>query len=79
MEKRRGGKENGYRVKFNIKPTAPSFTDIKEGDDVTFRFVHEVRTGKQRFDVNDWVALSNNSKDYGTKNPDLFFKFYEKI
>jgi hypothetical protein len=72
-------KENGYKVKFYAKPTAPSFAGIKEGDEVTFRFVHEYKTGTMQYDVKDWVALSNNIKDYGTKNPDFFFKFYEKI
>lgn len=68
-----------YNIKFNIKPNAPSFTYIKPGDDVTFRFVHEAKTGEKEYTVNDWVALSNQSKDYGVKKPDFFNKFYEKL
>lgn len=72
-------KENGYRIKFHAKPNAPWFTNITEGNEVTFRFVHEVRTGAKEYTVNDWVAISNDIKDYGIKNPDYFYKFYEKI
>jgi beta-lactamase regulating signal transducer with metallopeptidase domain len=70
---------NGYKIKFNIKPTAPDFTNIEWGDHVTFRFVHEVKTGKKEYVVNDWISLTTNIKDYGIKNPDFFYKFYEKI
>jgi hypothetical protein len=70
---------NGYKIKFNIKPDAPDFKGIEWGDHVTFRFVHEVKTGAKEYTVNDWVALSTDIKDYGIKNPDLFNKFYEKI
>jgi hypothetical protein len=70
---------NGYKIKFNIKPSAPNFANIKNGDQVRFRFVHEVKTGAKEYTVNDWVALSTNIKEYGVKNPDYFYKFYEKI
>jgi hypothetical protein len=70
---------NGYHIKFNVKPSAPRFEDIAQGDRVRFRFVHEVKTGSKEYTVDDWVSLSTDVKDYGVKNPDLFFKFYEKI
>ncbi|RFZ94424.1 hypothetical protein D0C36_02405 [Mucilaginibacter conchicola] len=72
-------KVDDYNIKFNIKPNAPSFAYIQPGDEVTFRFVHEVKTGEKEYTVNDWVALSNQIKDYGVKNPDFFYKFYEKL
>ncbi|MBD1384802.1 hypothetical protein IDJ75_05895 [Mucilaginibacter rigui] len=70
---------NGFKIKFNIKPDAPDFKGIEWGDNVTFRFVHEVKTGAKEYTVNDWIAISTDVKDYGIKNPDYFFKFYEKI
>ncbi|MFD0765008.1 M56 family metallopeptidase [Mucilaginibacter lutimaris] len=70
---------NGYKIKFNIKPNAPDFKNLEWGDHVRFRFVHEFKTGAKEYTVNDWVSLSNDIKDYGTKNPDFFFKFYEKM
>ncbi|WP_158827919.1 M56 family metallopeptidase [Mucilaginibacter lacusdianchii] len=70
---------NGYKIKFNVKPSAPAFEDIEDGDHVRFRFVHERKSGSKEYTVDDWVSLSANIKDYGTKNPDFFFKFYEKI
>jgi hypothetical protein len=70
---------NGYKIKFNIKPDAPDFKGIEWGDHVTFRFVHEAKTGAKEYSVNDWVSISTDVKDYGIKNPDYFYKFYEKI
>lgn len=70
---------NGYKIKFNLKPNAPDFENIEWGDHVTFRFVHEVKTGAKEYTVNDWISLSTDIKDYGIKNPDYFYKFYEKI
>ncbi|TSD66615.1 M48 family metalloprotease [Inquilinus sp. KBS0705] len=70
---------NGYQIKFNIKPTAPAFTGIKAGDQVRFRFVHEIKTGAKEYTLNDWVSISTDIKDYGIKNPDYFYKFYEKV
>ena len=70
---------NGFNIKLNVKPTAPSFGNIQKGDQVRFRFVHEVKTGAKEYTVNDWVAISTDIKDYGIKNPDYFYKFYEKI
>ena len=70
---------NGFKIKFNIKPNAPDFKGIEWGDHVTFRFVHEVKTGAKEYTVNDWVAISTDMKDYGIKNPDFFYRFYEKI
>jgi hypothetical protein len=69
---------NGYKIKFNVKPDAPDFKNIEWGDHVIFRFVHEVKTGAKEYTVNNWVSLSNDIKDYGIKNPDYFYKFYEK-
>lgn len=68
----------GFRIKLNLKADAPAMNNIKPGDEVTFRFVHEVKTGTKEYAVTDWVSLSNNIKEYGVKNPDYFFKFYEK-
>lgn len=70
---------NNYQIKFNIKPDAPSFGNLKAGDEVCLRFVHELKTGDSVYTVNDWVALSNNEKSYEVKNPDYFYKFYQKI
>jgi hypothetical protein len=70
---------NGYRIKFNLKPSAPAVKNIAAGDHVWLRFVHEVKTGAKEYTVNDWVSLSNNARDYGVKNPEYFYKFYEKI
>jgi hypothetical protein len=69
---------NGYKIKFNLKPNAPDFKNIEWGDHITFRFVHEVKTGAKEYTVNDWISLSTDIKDYGIKNPDYFYKFYEK-
>jgi len=68
---------NGYQFTLNFKPTAQYFDQIEEGDHVRLRFVHEVKTGAKTYQINDWVSLSNNIKDYGIKNPDFFYKFYE--
>ncbi len=67
---------NGYKLNLNFKPNAPDFNGIEEYDHVRFRFVHEVKTGAKTYQINDWVSISNN-KDYGIKNPELFYKFYE--
>ncbi|GAA4340205.1 hypothetical protein GCM10023149_51430 [Mucilaginibacter gynuensis] len=69
---------NGYKIKFNIKPNAPTFDGIEQGDHVRFRFVNEVKTGAKEYTVNNWVSLSSDIKNYGIKNPDVFYKFYEK-
>jgi hypothetical protein len=69
---------NGYKIRFNIKPTAPAFKGIAPGNQVRFRFVHEEKTGAKEYTVNDWVSLTTNIMDYGIKNPDFFYKFYEK-
>lgn len=71
--------DGGFKIKFNIKPSAPSFEDIKAGDHVRLRFVHEVKTGAKEYTVNDWVSLSTDINDYGVKNPDYFYKFYQKV
>ncbi|MBK0379437.1 M56 family metallopeptidase [Mucilaginibacter segetis] len=70
---------NGYKIRFNIKPSAPEFKNIEWGDHVRFRFVHEVKTGAKEYTVNDWVSISNDIRSYGIKNPDYFFKFYEAV
>ncbi|MGI4022011.1 MAG: M56 family metallopeptidase [Janthinobacterium lividum] len=70
---------NGYKFNLNFKQTAPDFTNIEESDHVRFRFIHEVKTGAKTYQINDWVSVSNNLKDYGIKNPDFFYKFYETI
>jgi len=70
---------NGYKFNLSFKPNAPNLNSIKWGDHVTFRFVHEVKTGEKTFAVKDWVAITTNIKDYGIKNPDWFNKFYEVV
>jgi hypothetical protein len=69
---------NGYKIKFNIKPNAPAFAGIEYGDHVRFRFVNETKTGAKEYTVDNWVSITTDIKNYGTKNPDVFFKFYEK-
>lgn len=69
---------NGYKFYLSFKPNAPDLNSIKWGDHVTLRFVHEVKTGPKTYDIADWVAISPDIKDYGIKNPDFFFKFYER-
>ncbi|QEC75314.1 M56 family metallopeptidase [Mucilaginibacter ginsenosidivorax] len=72
-------KDNGYRFNLAFKANSPDFAGIKQGDQVRLRFVHEVKTGKKVYAVNDWVSISENIADYGFKNPDMFYKFYEKM
>jgi len=72
-------KDNGYRFNLAFKANSPDFAGIKQGDRVRLRFVHEVKTGKKVYAVNDWVSISENIADYGFKNPDMFYKFYEKM
>jgi hypothetical protein len=69
---------NGYKIKFNIKPNAPAFAGIEHGDHVRFRFVNETKTGAKEYTVDNWISISTDVKNYGIKNPDVFFKFYEK-
>ncbi|PJJ84795.1 M56 family metallopeptidase [Mucilaginibacter auburnensis] len=68
---------NGYKFNLSFKPNAPDLNGIADGDHVTLRFVHEVKTGAKAYKIADWVAISPDIKDYGIKNPDFFFKFYE--
>ena len=70
---------NGYKFHLKFKPDAPAFAGIEESDHVRFRFVHEVKTGAKDYAVNDWVSMSTDVKDYGIKNPDFFYKFYERM
>jgi len=70
---------NGYKFNLSFKQNAPDLNSIEWGDHITLRFVHEVKTGNKAYKINDWVSLSTNSKDYGVKNPDLFYKFYTAI
>ena len=70
---------NGYKFHLKFKPNAPVISGIEESDHVRFRFVHEVKTGAKEYAVSDWVSLTTDIKDYGVKNPDFFYKFYERI
>ena len=70
---------NGYQFTLNFKPTAPNFDQIEDSDHVRLRFVNEVKTSAKTYQINDWVALSTDIKDYGIKNPDFFYKFYTPI
>jgi hypothetical protein len=70
---------NGYKFHLKFKPDAPEFAGIEESDHVRFRFVDEVKTGAKDYAVSDWVSMTTDINDYGIKNPDFFYKFYEKI
>ncbi|MFD0749526.1 M56 family metallopeptidase [Mucilaginibacter calamicampi] len=70
---------NGYKFNLSFKPGAPDLNSIKDGDHVRLRFIHEAKTGAKTYKVNDWVALSADISDYGIKNPDWFYKFYEPV
>lgn len=69
----------GYKFNLSFKSDAPSLNSIKEGDNVRLRFIHEVKTGDKTYNINDWVAISKDIKDYGIKNPQWFYKFYEVV
>lgn len=69
----------GYKFNMTFKPNAPDLNKIKLGDDITLRFIHEVKTGDKTYNINDWVAISKDIKDYGIKNPQWFYKFYEVV
>ncbi|MGY3212787.1 M56 family metallopeptidase [Mucilaginibacter sp. HD30] len=70
---------NGYKFNLSFKSDAPNLDIIKEGDHVTLRFIHEVKTGDKTYNIKDWVAISTDIKDYGIKNPEWFNKFYELV
>jgi hypothetical protein len=70
---------NGYKFNLSFKQTAPDFSTVASGDHVRLRFVHEAKTSNKEYKVNDWVSISTDEKDYGIKNPDLFYKFYTAI
>lgn len=70
---------NGYKFHLKFKPDAPAFAGIDESDHVRFRFIHEIKTGDKEYAIKDWVSITTDIKDYGIKNPDLFYKFYERI
>lgn len=57
----------------------PDCSGLKQGDETTLRFVNEVKTCDKTYDINDWICISKGIDDYTFKNPNLFFKFYEKI
>lgn len=73
---------NGYKflLKINSKQVALSeLASFKEGDKVSLRFVHEVKTGALTYTIADWVSISKEAKDYGVKNKQMFYRFYEKV
>ncbi len=70
---------NGYKFNLSFKPNAPDLRKIEEGDHVTLRFIHEVKTGDKTYNIKDWVAISTDIKDYGIKNPEWFNRFYEVV
>lgn len=73
---------NGYKflLKINSKQVALSeLASFKEGDEVSLRFVHEVKTGALIYTIPDWVSISKDIKDYGVKNKQMFYRFYEKV
>lgn len=70
---------NGYKFNISFKSDAPYFTNIEWGDHVRFRFVHEIKAGRKIYNVNDWVSISHDLEDHRFKNPEMFYKFYEKM
>ena len=73
---------NGYKflLRINSKQVALSeLASFKLGDKVSLRFVHEVKTGTLAYTIADWVSISKNVKDYGVKNKQMFYRFYEEV
>ncbi|MES2484427.1 MAG: hypothetical protein V4581_00540, partial [Bacteroidota bacterium] len=71
---------NGYKFDINFKPGNIDFSSIENGDHVRLRFVHEVEGRENKtYKIDDWVAISSDVRDYGVKNPDFFFKFYQLV
>lgn len=73
---------NGYKflIKINSNQVALSeLASFKEGDKVSLRFVHEVKTGALTYSIKDWVAISKDMMNYGVKNKQMFYRFYEKV
>lgn len=72
---------NGYKflLKINSNQVALSeLTSFKQGDKVSLRFVHEVKTGVLTYTIADWVSISKDNS-YGVKNKQMFYRFYEKV
>jgi hypothetical protein len=73
---------NGYvfllQVNSSQVPLA-ELDEVKAGDDLRFRFVHEVKTNAKAYLIKDWVCISKDIKSYGIKNRQMFNRFYEPI
>jgi hypothetical protein len=73
---------NGYTFLLKVDDTQVSLSELDElkaGDNLRFRFIHEIRTGAKAYTIRDWVSLSKNIKSYGIKNKLIFAKFYEQV
>lgn len=73
---------NGYKFLIKINSNQVALSDLasfKEGDKVSLRFVHEVKTGTSTYTIADWVAISKDMRSYGVKNKQMFYRFYEKV
>ncbi|TDO19607.1 M56 family metallopeptidase [Pedobacter duraquae] len=70
----------GTVLSVNFKPgDNPGLSTLNINDEVRFRFVHEQKVAEKNYVISDWVSISKDIKNYGIKNPDFFYKFYEKI
>ena len=73
---------NGYTFLLKVDNSQVSLSEldqIKVGDDLRFRFVHEVKTGGKAYLIKDWVSISKDIRSYGIKNQLMFAKFYEQV
>lgn len=73
---------NGYTFILRVDNKQVSLSEldeIKAGDDVRFRFVHEVKKGNKTYLIKDWVSLSTDIRSYGIKNKLIFTTFYEPV
>ncbi|HEX8608966.1 MAG TPA: M56 family metallopeptidase, partial [Pedobacter sp.] len=62
---------NGYTFLLKIgneQVSLAELDEVKVGDNVRFRFVHEQKTGAKAYLINDWVSISKDIKSYGIKN-----------
>lgn len=73
---------NGFKFMIKINSSQVALSELasfKEGDTVSLRFVHEVKTGVSTYSITDWVAISKDLKSYGVQNKQMFYRFYERV
>jgi hypothetical protein len=71
---------NGYTFLLKIDDQQvylPRLDEVKVGDDVRFKFVHEEKTGAKTYLIKDWLSISNDIQSYELRNKLMFAKFYE--